>query len=214
MRSPIWLIIIMTAITLVSCIPTTNTVNPSLEESPHPLNTATFEPTSDIDIQPETNDLNLVTTVDPRAPQVKPGQSSPREGEEAPVPPISSEEISTMAPNNIDEQSANKLPQVQMAKEDLSNRLNISTDSIEIIAVELVIWPDNGMGCPQPGMAYKQVPVDGVLIRFSVEGVEYNYHSGGSKDPFLCETSPRIKSTPVGLNIEGDITPASSSIDK
>jgi hypothetical protein len=36
-------------------------------------------------------------------------------------------------------------------------------------------------------MAYKQVPQEGVLIRLSVSGTIYNYHGGGSRDPFLCQ---------------------------
>ncbi|MGD9318190.1 MAG: hypothetical protein PVG56_15245, partial [Anaerolineae bacterium] len=50
-----------------------------------------------------------------------------------------------------------------------------------------VEWSDGSLGCPQPGMAYKQVPQEGVLIRLSVSGTIYNYHGGGSRDPFLCQ---------------------------
>ena len=36
-------------------------------------------------------------------------------------------------------------------------------------------------------MAYIQVPVDGSFIQLRAGGVLYDYHSGGSRDPFLCE---------------------------
>lgn len=39
------------------------------------------------------------------------------------------------------------------------------------------------------GMKYKQVPVDGYLIRLAYEGQVFNYHGSGSCGPFLCETS-------------------------
>lgn len=90
------------------------------------------------------------------------------------------------------------LPQVTMAKEDLAQRLNLAPEAIEVLEVEMKTWSDASMGCPQPGMAYAQVPQDGLLIRLRVEGKDYNYHSGGRRDPFLCE-QPEIpqKNTPV-----------------
>jgi hypothetical protein len=36
-------------------------------------------------------------------------------------------------------------------------------------------------------MAYKQVQVDGQLIRLESGGQIFEYHSGGGKPPFLCE---------------------------
>lgn len=199
-------------IALISCVPTTDESNPSLEETPRPLNTVSDEPTDGID--KENHDLDVVTTTELEETLVAPTQSVSKESEEIPVEPKTTEEISTMTPSNNDVPNPDKLPQVQTATEDLANKLNISTNSIEIISVELITWPNNSMGCPQPGMAYKQVPVDGLLIRLSVEGVEYNYHSGGSRDPFLCQPSPPVKSTPLGLNIEDFITPPSGSINQ
>jgi hypothetical protein len=48
-----------------------------------------------------------------------------------------------------------------------------------------ITWPDPGLGCPQPGMAYKQAPVDGLLIRLESDGQLFEYHSGGGEAPFL-----------------------------
>lgn len=79
------------------------------------------------------------------------------------------------------------LPQVEMAKADLAERLNVAPETIEVVQVEARVWPDAGMGCPQPGMVYTQVPQDGLLIRFGAGGQVYDYHSGGTRDPFLCE---------------------------
>ena len=162
----------------------------------------------------EESDPVLVTTTEPEEDQVEPAQGSAWESNRNQVVPITTEEISTMTPGNLEVPNPEKLPQVSIAKTDLATRLNVSTDDIEIMTVELVTWPNSGMGCPQPGMEYKQVPVDGLLIRLKVNGVEYNYHSGGSREPFLCQPSPTVKSTPLGLNIEDFITPPSGSIDE
>jgi hypothetical protein len=72
------------------------------------------------------------------------------------------------------------------AKEDLVNRLSIPIDQIEVLEARSVVWPDAGLGCPQPGMRYKQVPVDGALIRLQANGQVYEYHSGGRRGLFLC----------------------------
>jgi hypothetical protein len=75
---------------------------------------------------------------------------------------------------------------VDHAITDLATRLGVDRSSISTISAEAVVWPDKSLGCPQPGMAYTQVAVDGVVIALSVGGTTYRYHSGGSRSPFLC----------------------------
>jgi hypothetical protein len=87
---------------------------------------------------------------------------------------------------------------VLLAKEDLSERLSILIDEIEVLEARSVVWPDGSLGCPQPGMYYKQMPMDGVLIRLSVGGQVYEYHGGGSRTVFLCEQTLKIKPPPAG----------------
>lgn len=92
--------------------------------------------------------------------------------------------------------SANRL--VTQAKQDLAQRLSIDVDQIQLVEFEAVVWPDGGLGCPEPGVVYIQVPQDGALIRLEAGGKVYEYHSGGGREPFLCERFPRIdKSTPL-----------------
>ena len=76
---------------------------------------------------------------------------------------------------------------VNKAMEDLSIRLSISSQQIEVIEAKSVVWPDASIGCPQPDMKYIQVQVDGVLIRLQANAKSYEYHSGGSRGLFLCE---------------------------
>lgn len=75
---------------------------------------------------------------------------------------------------------------VAVARADLASRLGVDAAAITVERVEAVTWPDTSLGCPQPGMAYAQVQVDGALIVLAVDGQEYEYHSGGSRPPFLC----------------------------
>ena len=70
---------------------------------------------------------------------------------------------------------------------DLATRLKIDASSIVTVSAQAMSWPDGSLGCPQPGMLYTQVMVDGALIQLSVDGTSYSYHSGASGAPFLCQ---------------------------
>jgi hypothetical protein len=78
-------------------------------------------------------------------------------------------------------------PLVDQAVADLATRLKIDASKIDTISAQSMSWPDGSLGCPQPGMAYTQVMVDGSLIQLSANGTSYSYHSGGSRAPFLCQ---------------------------
>jgi hypothetical protein len=75
---------------------------------------------------------------------------------------------------------------VQTAVADLSGRLGVSAADIAVVSATLVRWPDRSLGCPQPGMVYPQVSVDGARIELTTGGAVYAYHQGGSRGPFLC----------------------------
>lgn len=85
---------------------------------------------------------------------------------------------------------------VNRAIQDLAERLAIDENQIEVLEVKSVVWPDTSLGCPKPGMAYKQVPQDGILIRLQAEGRSYEYHGGGGREPFLCEKGLRPQTKP------------------
>ena len=96
---------------------------------------------------------------------------------------------------------------VLVAKSDLADRLGVTLDEIQLVNFELVTWSDAGLGCPQPGMAYIQIPVDGTLIELSVDGKIYRYHSGGNQEPFLCEQKiVKTKNSPA-IDLLATISP-------
>ena len=78
-------------------------------------------------------------------------------------------------------------PEIDLAVADLAARLGVDSSTITIVSAALVVWPDKGLGCPQHGMEYLQVQVDGTLIELDVGGKRYRYHSGETRPPFLCE---------------------------
>lgn len=101
--------------------------------------------------------------------------SQPAEGKRSETQPV--------IPNTSVEASN---PLVKQAKADLAIRLGIDVNKIEIVSVDQVTWPDGGLGCPQPGMYYTQVMVEGYQIILRYQGRQYDYRTDASH-VFLCE---------------------------
>jgi hypothetical protein len=102
--------------------------------------------------------------------------------------------IATLLPIETAEKTMEPTPEnpyianlVHQAQQDLAKRLNVPVESIEFGKFEDVLWPDGSLGCPQPGMAYTQVMVEGYRILLQYGGQVYAYHGGGDRLPFLCE---------------------------
>jgi hypothetical protein len=128
----------------------------------------------------------LVSGCQPVSPQMETDAAS--QGSRAPAASltvdasqaITLEETITMEPIYSD-------PMVKAAMSDLSQQLSVPTSEITVVSYDAVTWPDSGLGCPKPDMAYAQVLVDGARIRLQVGDTVYEYHSGGGQPPFLCE---------------------------
>lgn len=81
-------------------------------------------------------------------------------------------------------------PFVNDALADLAAQLGVSTDDITVAVAEQVVWPDGSIGCPQPGVEYIQVQVEGSRTVLIHGQDSYSYHGGGSQPgPFLCRTA-------------------------
>ena len=81
---------------------------------------------------------------------------------------------------------------IDMAKNDLAQRLSVSVGDISLVEAKAVVWPNSSLGCPQPGMFYTEVLTPGYLILLSFGGFEYEYHAGKGTEIIYCEnpTSP------------------------
>jgi hypothetical protein len=153
------IVISVALLSLTACAQSGEIPTPSAIQPTLPL--PTFQPT------PTGMPATLGTTVNLQGKKFPPAQSSP-----TPFP-------TPAAPAS---QS-----QVAQARQDLAGRLSISADQIVLTDFQEITWPDSSLGCPQPGMAYTQVTVDGISIQLQANDLVYSYHGDGIQPPFLCE---------------------------
>lgn len=125
------------------------------------------------------------------APDNTPTTLEPVAGAVQPADPVDDAEKDPGAP--LVEQPDPKIPRamepfVTEAVADLAARLDVDEATITVVLAEPVVWPDGAIGCPQPGVDYIQVQVEGSRTVLTHGQISYFYHGGGSQPgPFLCE---------------------------
>ncbi|HEV8403510.1 MAG TPA: hypothetical protein VGQ31_10795 [Candidatus Limnocylindrales bacterium] len=63
---------------------------------------------------------------------------------------------------------------------DIARTAGVPVDQVEVISAQPVTFPDGSLGCPQPGLAYTQVLVDGYQIVARAGDATYDYRGSGS----------------------------------
>jgi hypothetical protein len=56
---------------------------------------------------------------------------------------------------------------------------NVPVDQVTVKSAEGMTFPNGGLGCPEPGMAYTQVMVDGFKIVADAAGTTYDFRGTG-----------------------------------
>ena len=69
---------------------------------------------------------------------------------------------------------------------DVARRAGVPVDQVVVQSAEAVTFPDGGLGCPVPGMAYPQVQVDGYRIVAVAAGTTYDYRGTAPGTFRLC----------------------------
>jgi hypothetical protein len=67
---------------------------------------------------------------------------------------------------------------IAMAKADLSKRLSIGLELIDVIASEECTWGDSSLGFPDPGMSYAQILTTGYRVVLRAAGGTFEYRLG------------------------------------
>lgn len=109
---------------------------------------------------------------------------------EDPAPP----EPESLTPSSEQEEPAqmasSRPPSLQdvidRARADLSERLDITAERIQLNQAREVVWRDGARGCPEEDMMYTQALVEGYLVKLEADGKVFAYHAGNDGVPFLC----------------------------
>ena len=121
------------------------------------------------------------------APAAEPVAPSPEVG----APASSTPTISTPDPKGF-------------ARTALAAWLGIPEESVQVILVESVEWPDASLGCPQPGQAYTQVVTPGFRFTLQVAGRPYLVHTDLSHLAVVC-SEDGVPSAPLLPIVPGEI---------
>lgn len=70
---------------------------------------------------------------------------------------------------------------------DLAAQQGVDPEQVSLAEVEFVTWPDGSLGCPQEGMFYPQVLIDGFRVVLVADEVEYAYHGDLQGGFVYCE---------------------------
>lgn len=90
---------------------------------------------------------------------------------------------------------------IERARANLAQRLSIPASQIKVMETKEVFWPDNSLGCPQPGIAYAQIPVPGYVILLMHAGSAFEYHASIHADIVYCEhPAPPVSGSPTSLD--------------
>jgi hypothetical protein len=85
---------------------------------------------------------------------------------------------------------------LSLAIADLSKRLTLDPDLIQVLSAKPMEWPDNSLGCPRPDEVYSQSTVAGYQILLEANGQSYLYHTDNKDSVVLC-TESELPSFPV-----------------
>jgi hypothetical protein len=171
-------------------------------------------------VKPSTSLADAVTTSSP-ATTVTAQPSDPETGEvqvSESLDPAGSIDGGNVGRSYIDDTFPTELSGIiGIAVADLAEVLAIDAATVAVVLVEEVVWSDASLGCPQPDMAYPQVLTDGLRIVLEADGVLYDYRSGGTSDPVLCEQAADKDKSRAGmfeLTPEGEVIPVPDPPDK
>lgn len=109
---------------------------------------------------------------------------------------------SLMQPPTPSAQPTNLSWPVQLVRQDLAERLGVAFNSIEVVQVEDVVWPDTCLGLPAPELCARgETP--GFRATLVALGQEYTYHTDKS-ETFRFAGPGDVPKRPQGANHRKD----------
>lgn len=90
--------------------------------------------------------------------------------------------LPTMPPSPLDPSGSTTTehPAVASSRQDLAERLNVDPNTITVVSVEGVDWPDGCLGIQTPGIMCTMVITPGYRVVLEAGGQQYEYHTNAS----------------------------------
>lgn len=90
-----------------------------------------------------------------------------------------------------EEQTAKRYNEQEQAAIDMAiGKVNemtpVTRDTVSMLKVQAMQWPNSSLGCAEPGVEYLQQVIPGYFVSFSVEGKIYTVHIGG-ESTVICD---------------------------
>ena len=70
--------------------------------------------------------------------------------------------------------------------DEVSRDAGVPREQVRVMSAEAMTFPNAGLGCEQPGIAYAQVQIDGYRVLLEAGGNTYDYRGAGSRPPRRC----------------------------
>ncbi len=118
------------------------------------------------------------------------GAAAPTNSEEA-NPPLSTPPPADAADEPVQPATSAEKQMVNLSIENLTRKLKINADKVNVVKITKVTWRDASLGCPKPGIDYLRVETSGYTIILEVDGKTYEYHTDESRRVTLCSTQPK-----------------------
>jgi hypothetical protein len=81
---------------------------------------------------------------------------------------------------------------IEKMRADLAEHAGIAASAAKVVVAQSVVWPNGGLGCPEPGQMYTQATVPGYRVEFEYNGRTYAYHAAQRGGFFKrCAKAPR-----------------------
>lgn len=169
-------------VVLVACAPQIETPRPTPTESRVPGTSTAPPPTAAV---PGTSTAPAPSTAVPLATPTGEPDAGGREMRLTPAPLPSLERVPVSEPPLVTGEVPTDL--LEAILQDAEARTGVEAAEMDLLRAEEVIWNDGSLGCPQPGMEYTQMLVDGYWVVLRAAGKELDYRATQTGFFVLCE---------------------------
>ena len=108
----------------------------------------------------------------------------------SPLPTPARSPLPTPGPDEHPSPSAPIPPEAEVsaraAISDFAAKRRVAPETVQVVSISEFDWSDTSLGCPQPGMFYAQIIVQGYKIILSAGGQQVEYHTDQNGRVVTC----------------------------